>query len=142
MSYNYKEYKTVAVLASNIDPGVALNVLGHLALSLGARAPKEMMGRDFLVDKSEVKHHGISKYPVIITKVKQGTVRRAIQEARLNSSILLIDYPKEMLSTGHDDELSVAINNVEEEKIEYLGALLFGKSVDVDKITGRFMLWS
>lgn len=46
-----------------------------------------------------------------------------------------------MLETGHDDELAEAIQNKEEEKIEYLGAVFYGDSRDIDEITGKFQLW-
>ena len=141
MGYNYKEFKTVAVLASQLESGIALNVLGHLSQTMGANMPKEALGREFLTDKTGIRHRGISKYPVIVTRVKSSTVRRTIQEARANPNIILAEFPKEMLDTGHDDELSAAISNIEEEQIEYLGALLFGKSEEIDRITGHFMLW-
>jgi len=141
MSYDYKEYKTVIALYSNIEQGVAVNVVGHLSLSLGSKSPESIMGRDVIIDKSGINHRGISKYPVIVTKVKQGTLRKAINSARSCESIIMIDYPNEMLTTGHDDDLNHAISNVLEENITYLGAIFFGKSHDVDQITGKFTLW-
>ena len=44
-NYNYRQKKIVAVLASNLEIGVAFNVIGHLAISIGAYADKEIMGR-------------------------------------------------------------------------------------------------
>lgn len=46
-----------------------------------------------------------------------------------------------MLTTGHDDELAKAIEEKEEEKFEYLGAVLYGNTKDIDEITGKFQLW-
>ena len=36
MDYDYKEKKMVAVLSSKISPDVAINVIGHLSVSVGA----------------------------------------------------------------------------------------------------------
>jgi len=142
MTYDYKEKKTVAVLAANLEPGVALNVVGHLAISLGAYAEKDLMGRSKLVDASGVSHVGISKYPVIITKVKAGRVRQLIHEAKQHpNDILIIDYPEQMLTTGHDDELAEAISTTKEEEINYFGAILYGKSELINTLTGKFSLW-
>jgi len=140
-SYDYKAYKVVAVLASNLEAGIAVNVVGHLAVAIGSNIDKKFMGQSPIVDKSGVKHLGILKYPFITTKVKPGKIRRVIEEARAKKSILIADYPKEMLTTGHDDELVAAIGVSEEERLEYMGVILFGEADDVNAITGKFQLW-
>ena len=55
---------------------------------------------------------------------------------------MIADYPREMLETRTDEELVEAISIKDEEKIDYLGAILYGNTEDVDKITGRFQLWT
>lgn len=141
MNYDYKEKKIVAVLASNLDCGVALNVMGHLAIAIGAFADSSLMGKPHHVDGSGVSHRGISKYPVIVTNVKPGRLRRLIEDARQHPSILLIDYPEQMLHTGHDNELTEALASTPEEKINYLGAILYGDGLPVSELTGKFSLW-
>lgn len=32
---NYKDKKIVGIIASNVEPSVALNVIGHLSVSIG-----------------------------------------------------------------------------------------------------------
>ena len=44
--------------------------------------------------------------------------------------------------TRTDEELVEAISIKDEEKIDYLGAILYGNTEDIDKITGRFQLWT
>ncbi|MCL2383953.1 MAG: DUF2000 domain-containing protein [Oscillospiraceae bacterium] len=141
MDYNYKEKKIVGVIGSNVEPSIALNVIGHLAISIGAYADKDIMGQANIKDKSGVNHVGISKYPFIITKVKMGKVRQAIETAKQNPNILVVDYPKEMLTTAHDEELVKAMEEKEEQQLEYLGAVLYGDAKDIDEITGKFQLW-
>ena len=142
MTYDYKQKKIVAVLAANIEVGIALNIIGHLAISIGAHGGDDLMGKHQLLDASGVSHVGIAKYPVIVTKVKPGRLRRLIEEARHHSaSILLVDYPEQMLTTGHDDELAAAVSNRREEEINYLGAMLYGDSGVVNELTGKFTLW-
>lgn len=141
MAYDYSAKKIVAVIASKLEAGVALNVLGHLAVALGAHADDDLMGRPELIDASGILHIGISKYPVIVTKVKQGRLRRLIEDARGIEEVFLVDYPNQMLETGHDDELASAIQRTPESSIEYLGAILFGPSPAVTELTGKFTLW-
>ena len=141
MSYEYSEKKIVAVLASNLEAGIALNVIGHLAVSMGAYADEDIMGRKVLTDNSGIDHTGISKYPFIITKVKPSRLKRLVDDARQEESLLLVDYPKQMLTTGHDDELAEEIAKVDNANIEYLGAVIYGDSKIVSELTGKFTLW-
>lgn len=141
MEYNYRGRKTVVVLASNLEVGVALNVVGHLCISAGHSFTEELMGRGYYEDQSGRKHKGISRYPIIITKVKPSRLRRLLDETDNFSELLVIDYPREMFETGHDDELADAIRATLHEKMDYLGVLIHGKSETVDSLTGKFMLW-
>ncbi|GHV25760.1 hypothetical protein FACS1894176_05090 [Bacteroidia bacterium] len=141
MEYNYQEKKVVIVLYEKVEMGIALNICGHLSLALGALIGKDILGRVEHLDASGIKHAGISKYPVIITKTSLGKLRNTIHEARDNQAITLIDYPKEMLETGHDDELNDAISSKAEDQFEYFGAIFYGESSEISTITGKFSLW-
>lgn len=138
---NYEDKKIVGIIASNVEPAVALNVIGHLAISIGKYSDDEIMGKQILTDKSGINYLGISKFPFIITKVKSGKLRTAIESAKTNPNLLVADYPKEMLDTRTDEELVEAISKKDNENIEYLGAIIYGNTKDVDEITGRFQLW-
>ena len=46
-----------------------------------------------------------------------------------------------MLDTRTDDELVASINSKENDKLEYLGAIIYGNTTDVDNITGKYQLW-
>ena len=74
------------------------------------------MGKPSITDKSGINHLGISKFPFIITKVKQGKLKTAIDTAKNNPNLLVADYPKDMLDTRTDDELVASINSKENEK--------------------------
>ena len=137
----YEDKKIVGIIASNVEHAIALNVIGHLAISIGKYSDEDIMGRKTLVDKSGEEHLGISQFPFIITKVKPGKLKNAIDIAKQNPSLLVADYPKEMLDTRTDDELADAVNNKENDKLEYLGAIIYGESKDVNEITGKFQLW-
>ena len=138
---NYEDKKIVGIVASNVEPAVALNVIGHLAVSIGKYSNEEIMGKPIIEDKSGIKHLGISQFPFIITKVKAGKLKNAIDEAKKNPNLLVADYPKDMLDTRTDDELVASINSKENDKLEYMGAIIYGNTEDVDQITGRFQLW-
>ncbi len=138
---NYEDKKIVGIIASNVEPSVALNVVGHLAISIGKYSQDEIMGKSVITDKSNVSHWGISRFPFIVTKVKPGKLRNAIDKAKENPNLLVADYPKDMLDTRTDEELVDSISSKENEKLEYMGAIIYGDTKDVDEITGKFQLW-
>lgn len=53
----------------------------------------------------------------------------------------MADYPEEMLSTGHDDELAESLASIKEDELDYLGAVLYGKAELITQLTGKFSLW-
>lgn len=137
----YEDKKIVGIIASNVEPTVALNVIGHLSISIGKYSESEIMGQPIITDKSGINHLGISQFPFIITKVKSGKLKTAIDTAKSNPKLLVADYPKDMLDTRTDEELVSSISSKENEKLEYLGAVIYGDTKDVDEITGKFQLW-
>lgn len=137
---NYEDKKIVGIIATNVEVSVALNVIGHLSIAIGKYSDKEIMGKPILLDKSNKEHLGISKFPFIITKVKASKLRSAIEKAKSNPNLLVADYPKEMLETRTDEELVSAVAS-KEENLEYLGAIIYGNTKDVNEITGKFQLW-
>ncbi|MCI9287800.1 MAG: DUF2000 domain-containing protein [Clostridia bacterium] len=138
---NYEDKKIVGIIASNVEPAVALNVIGHLAISIGKYSDDEIMGQPTITDKSGVEHLGISKFPFIITKVKAGKLKNTIDIAKNNPNLIVADYPKDMLDTRTDNELVASISSKENDKLEYMGAVIYGNTKDVDEITGKFQLW-
>lgn len=103
---NYEDKKIVGIITSNVEPAVALNVIGHLAISIGKYSNEEIMGKPIITDKSGIEHLGISRFPFIITKVKTGKLKNAIETAKNNPNLLVADYPRDMLETRTDEELS------------------------------------
>lgn len=138
---NYEDKKIVGIIATNVDASVALNVIGHLSISIGKYSDAEIMGQKTITDASGINHLGISRFPFIITKVKQSKLRAAIEKAKSNPNLLVADYPRDMLETRTDEELVESIRNKENEKLEYLGAIIYGNTKEVNEITGKFQLW-
>ncbi len=138
---NYEDKKIVGIIATNVEASVALNVIGHLAISIGRYADANIMGQKNIIDKTGVSHLGISQFPFIVTTVKASKLRTAIEVAKANPNLLVADYPKDMLDTRTDEELVASISSKEENELEYLGAIIYGNTKDVNEITGKFQLW-
>ncbi len=138
---NYEDKKIVGIITTNVDASIALNVIGHLSIAIGKYSEKDIMGKPIITDKSGVNHTGISRFPFIITKVKPGKLRNAIEKAKSNPNLLVADYPKDMLDTRTDEELVEQVSSKENDKLEYLGAVIYGDTKEVNEITGKFQLW-
>ncbi len=138
---NYEDKKIVGIIATNVDASTALNVIGHLAVSIGKYSTPDIMGKPTITDNSGIVHLGISQFPFIITKVKPIKLRNAINKAKENPNLLVADYPREMLETRTDDELVRSITSKSEDQLEYLGAIIYGNTDEVNEITGKFQLW-
>ncbi len=68
-------------------------------------------------------------------------MRNAIDKAKENPNLLVADYPRDMLETRTDEELIESITNKSNDELEYLGAIIYGNTNDVNEITGKFQLW-
>lgn len=99
------------------------------------------MGQPIIIDKSGINHLGISQFTFIITKVKAGKLKAAIELAKSNQNLLVVAYPKDMLDTRTDEELVNSIHSKENDELEYMGAIIYGDTKEVDEITGKFQLW-
>ncbi len=49
---NYEDKKIVGIIASNVEPSIALNVIGHLAISIGKYSNEEIKCNRFSKTKS------------------------------------------------------------------------------------------
>jgi hypothetical protein len=141
MIYAYRERKTVTVLCEKLEVATAFNVLGHLAQAIGAHADSELMGRLYLKDRSGTQHLGIGRYGFIILKANASKIREAIVKGRAVPNLLMVDFPRQMLDTRHDDELNNWLLEAEESSLEYLGVAFHGKTEDIDAICRKFSLW-
>lgn len=141
MSYKYKDKRIVCVVSDNLEIWQTMNVIGHLALGLGASKDGNLMGRDILTDASGIIHKGIARYGFIIKKGTSSSIREVLEISRVNKDVVVIDFPREMLDTSHDDELFDCISKKEEKDFEYLGAIFYGPSADINKLTNSFPLW-
>ncbi len=141
MNYEYRERKTVVVLSESLPVPAAFNVIGHLAQAVGAQADEQLMGTLNLVDRTGTSHKGISRYGFIILKASASKIRQAVLQGRENSNLLMIDFPRQMLDTHHDDELRSWLSESDEAQLEYLGVAFYGKTEDIDKICRKFSLW-
>ena len=64
-----------------------------------------------------------------------------MEQARLDPALVFVDYPSQMHTTRHDDDLVRAVAETHEASMSYYGAAAFGDTHTLDQLSGRFMLW-
>lgn len=132
--------KTVALLSTELDVTTALNVIGHLSIGLSAACSDRLIHSEKYFDASGKSHLGVSAWPFVVLKTRPSKLRAALDQTRRTSSLILADYPRQVLTTSTDSELTEALAKCLEEDLEYLGLMVHGPAQDVDSIFGRFAL--
>ncbi|MDB5264909.1 MAG: hypothetical protein JWN64_480 [Parcubacteria group bacterium] len=142
MTYDFKARKIIAIISDSLEPWQAMNVLGHMAIAIGANKDGELMGRSVLKDGSGIKHAGIARFGFVIKKGSSAKIADLIGKARTMEDLLLVDFPREMLDTRHDDKLNDSMAGKQESDFEYLGATLYGATEAIRILTEEFQLYS
>jgi len=74
-------FKLIAVVNKELESGVALNALGHMALGFGAAQGKEALRLDDYQDKSANLYPHISQMPFIILRGKNSEIRTLVKKS-------------------------------------------------------------
>ena len=138
MTYDYRAKKITAILSDKLSPGMAMNALGHLALSAGNNTDKSFMGQAELKDANGDIHAGIAKYPFIVLKATEEQIKEIVKKAK-EKGVFVVDYPQEMFDTATDEELVEAVSKAKE--LQYHGAVLVGDASDIKSLTGHLKLY-
>lgn len=141
MSYQYQDRKIVCLVNEGLESWQTMNVVGHLAVALGANKDEFLIGTHPLIDASTAIHHGIARFGFIIKKGSAEAVREVVTAARENQQLMMLDFPREMLETATDEELVASLATKDEAELEYLGVLLYGPTAEVQAHTKKFPLW-
>ena len=134
--------KLVAVLNENLPTGIAMNVLAHMSIGLGASA--ENKGELRLVDYVDAdgnSHPNLSELPFIILKAKDPAQLRALRAELVKKNVYFVDFPdyvQKSIGTFDSPEKS---RQFKEENIEYYGIAMFDDWDTVSGLTRSFSLW-
>lgn len=131
--------KLVAVLNKDIETGVALNALGHMAIGLGTKLNTEILCLDNYIDADENIYPNISQMPFIVLRAKSGEIRKTVKASREKNILQGI-----FLNTMTDGTYKEQLENTKktpEENLIYYGCVLFGPVEEVTLLTKKFSLW-
>ncbi|HDM8152044.1 TPA: DUF2000 domain-containing protein [Vibrio harveyi] len=130
----------VAVISKKVEVGRAVNVLGHLSVSLANQlSDGDAVYTDYHDLEGNV-HPNISHYPFIVLRADNSNKIRKLRQEALDKGILFSDFTHTMVEGGSEVQQQTT-KNTSEAKLEYLGICLFGETETLRELTKRFSLY-
>ena len=139
MSVEKFNNKLVAVLNKSVEPGKAMNALGHMCIGLGATIGKEALRLTDYRDADGGSHPFISEIPFIILSENSNKIRKLRNEAKTHD-ILFNDFTDTMTVGTYQDQIERTLQ-VRDEDLIYFGIVLFGDWNKVSELTKKCSLW-
>jgi len=131
--------KFVAVLDESLEAGVAMNILGHMATSMGSRA-EDAMGLDGFADVSGLTHESMPKWPFIVLKAPREKIKEIYESAK-GSGLTVVGAPEEVYTTYDDENFVKDVSAKQKDELVYYGVCIYGKVEEVNEHTGGLSLY-
>ncbi|WP_199481948.1 DUF2000 domain-containing protein [Vibrio owensii] len=130
----------VAVISKKVEVGRAVNVLGHLSVSLANQlSDGDAVYTDYHDLDGNV-HPNISHYPFIVLRADNSNKIRKLRQEVLNKVIPFSDFTHTMVEGGSEVQQQTTKNTAEAD-LEYLGICLFGETETLRELTKKFSLY-
>ncbi|NOJ16746.1 DUF2000 domain-containing protein [Vibrio jasicida] len=130
----------VAVISKKVEVGRAVNVLGHLSVSLANQLSDDDEVYTDYHDLDGNLHPNISHYPFIVLRADNSNKIRKLRQEALDKSIPSSDFTHTMVEGGSEIQQQTTKNTPEAE-LEYLGICLFGETETLRELTKKFSLY-
>ena len=130
----------VAVISKKVEVGRAVNVLGHLSVSLADQlSDGDAVYTDYHDLDGNV-HPNISHYPFIVLRADNSNKIRKLRQEALDKDIPFSDFTHTMVEGGSEVQQHTT-KNTSEAELEYLGICLFGETETLRELTKKFSLY-
>ncbi len=132
----------ICVINKKVEPGRALNAIGHMSVGLTALFDNyDELRFQTYTDKDGTKHPSISDNPFIILKAKNGNQIRTLRNTLREKGIPFTDFTDTMIE-GTYVEQHQRTKETPEEELEYFGICFFMDKEDSRELTKKFSLYS
>lgn len=130
----------VAVISKKVEVGRAVNVLGHLSVSLADQlSDGDAVYTDYHDLDGNV-HPNISHYPFIVLRADNSNKIKKLRQEALDKDIPFSDFTHTMVEGGSEVQQQTT-KNTSEAELEYLGICLFGEIETLRELTKKFSLY-
>lgn len=130
----------VAVISKKVEVGRAVNVLGHLSVSLADQLSDGDAAYTDYHDLDGNVHPNISHYPFIVLRADNSNKIRKLRQEALNKGTPFSDFTHTMVEGGSEVQQQITKNSPEAD-LEYLGICLFGETETLRELTKKFSLY-
>lgn len=141
MNYVQTDNQFICVLSKKIEPGRALNALGHMTAGLihlhDNHTPLRF--QDY-IDKDGTVHASISDNPFIVLSAKNGNQIRTLRNILIEKNVPFTDFTDTMIEGTYADQHKRTQETAEEE-LEYYGICFFMNAAESRELTKRFSLY-
>lgn len=131
--------RLVAVMNKSIDPGKAMNALGHIAVGLGAKLNAEALQLVDYEDADGNIYANISKMPFVILQANSNKIRNLREQARAHQ-IQQVTFTDAMTIGTWQEQLSRS-QQTKVDDLAFYGIVLFGDAKTITELTKKFSLW-
>ncbi|HDM8052077.1 DUF2000 domain-containing protein [Vibrio harveyi] len=137
---NENQKRFVAVISKKVEVGRAVNVLGHLSVSLANLLSDDDAVYTNYHDLDGNLHPNISHYPFIVLRADNSNKIRKLRQEALDRGIPFSDFTHTMVEGGSEVQQQTT-KNTSEAELEYLGICLFGETENLRELTKKFSLY-
>ncbi|HEX9804978.1 MAG TPA: DUF2000 domain-containing protein [Candidatus Dojkabacteria bacterium] len=133
--------KFVAVLNKKIEPGRAMNALGHMAAGLAAQFEEreEMRFQDYSDMEGNI-YPSISDNPFIVLKAKNSNKLKELKKQLVEKNIKHTVFLDTMVEGTFEDQHERTKSRTEEE-IEFWGVCFFAENDTARELTSKFSIY-
>ncbi|WP_337883386.1 DUF2000 domain-containing protein [Chromobacterium haemolyticum] len=134
--------KYVAEIHKRLEPGRAMNVLGHLALALACRLRRADAATNHVdyVDADGGVHPAISADPFIVLRADNSSKLVQLRQAAAEAGVACVDFTDTMGEGGSAEQLRRTAATPAA-ALEYWGVALCGSEAELGALTRKFSLY-
>jgi len=133
--------KRIAIIVRrDIEPWQVTNTIAHIAAKVGRAVPDFETG-DFFKTKDGFNIPRNTQYPIVVFQTEGITKIRNLLIKIQAEGLPYLAYIREMIDYTSDEELLNAVQQKNEEEIEYLGIGTFGDNEVLRLLTKKLSLW-
>lgn len=133
------DHKMVVILDESLPLGLKANTAGVLSLTLGNKI-EGLIGHD-LIDKSDITHTALTKYPLPILAVASEKLKDIYRHAfDLKDDLLLVDVTDAAQTTKNYEDYERKLKEHTIDELTFLGIALSGDKKIINKLTGNLPL--
>ncbi len=118
-----------------------MNTIGHLNAAFGARIGRSLFLQDTIKTKDGKEINLNIQHAIMIMEATNNEdIIEFISEAKARG-YEVAEFTREMIETTDDAKVVEKTSKKKLDKVEYLGALVFGKKSDVEKLSTKFRMY-